>query len=553
MSPSRIPFDSLCLAAALAEAQALVGGRVQKVVQPDPLSFALEVYGAGQAQWLHVSCDPEFARFWIGTDKPKGLIPLPQLGEALKARIVGGRLTRAWQRGFDRIAEFEFESSAGRHTLVAELMGKHANAMLLSCENRVIAAAKWIGPNKSKRPITPGASYAPPPFPPKTSILEAKTWEQWADSEGGSPFLKRLLLSRANLEAGSDSQGDLPPALLDELERLAEVVRTGKFAPVYVAGHGAYPTDISALDLKGVRHTSYCQALERFLWIDLPARELQRRKAHLEARLNRVLLARETALSDLREQARAGERASEFQALGQLVLAYASQIPPGSDSVDLVGFDGETVRVRLDSDLSAIENANLLFEKARKAKERAPHLLSHSKRLAADGEALREALLRVEGASSESELRRVEEEATQRRWIIVAALPTRQEDRPFEGHRIRELIGPKNVRILYGENAQANDYLTLRVAKPDDWWLHVRGDVSAHVVIPTQRKPDSIPHEALLFAAQIAAKSSPQKHSSMVAVDCALRKYVRKQKGAPAGTVVYTHERTFHVSPRQAD
>lgn len=135
----------------------------------------------------------------------------------------------------------------------------------------------------------------------------------------------------------------------------------------------------------------------------------------------------------------------------------------------------------------------------------------------------------------------------------MAALPTRQEDRPFEGHRIRELIGPKNVRILYGENAQANDYLTLRVAKPDDWWLHVRGDVSAHVVIPTQRKPDSIPHEALLFAAQIAAKSSPQKHSSMVAVDCALRKYVRKQKGAPAGTVVYTHERTFHVSPRQAD
>lgn len=553
MSTSRIPFDSLCLAAALAEAQALVGGRVQKVLQPDPLSFALEVYGAGQAKWLHVSCDPELARIWIGTDKPKGLLPLPQMGEALKARVVGGRLTRISQRGFDRIAEFGFESSVGKHTLVAELMGKHANAMLLSGEKRVVAAVKWIGPNKSKRPISPGASYAPPPFQPKTSILEAKNWEEWADSEGGSPFLKRLLLACAKLEAAADPQGALPPALLHEIERLAEAIRTGDYAPVYVAGHGAYPIDVSALDLKGVRHTSYCQAFERFLWTDLPARELQRRKAHLEARLNRVLLARETALSDLREQARAGERASELQALGQLVLAYASQIPPGSASVDLVGFDGEPVRLRLDSELSAIENANLLFEKARRAKERAPHLLSHAKRMTADWEDLREALHRAENASSESELHRIEEEARERRWIIEAALPARPEDRPFEGHRVRELIGPKNVRVLYGENAQANDYLTLRVAKPDDWWLHVRGDVSAHVVIPTQRKPDSIPHEALLFAAQVAAKSSPQKHSSMVAVDCALRKYVRKQKGAPAGTVVYTHERTFHVSPRHED
>lgn len=553
MSTLRIPFDSLCLAAALAEALKLVGGRVQKVSQPDALSFALEVYGGGQTMWLHVSCDPEFARLWVGSEKPRGLVPLPPMGEALKARLVGGRFCGIRQRGFDRITEIAFESSAGRHTIVAELMGKHANAMLLSDDKKVIAASKWVGPNKSKRPITPGTSYTPPPFAPRSSILEAETWEQWTDSEGGSPFLRRLLLARAGEEVEADAQGPLPPSILRELRELAGTVRREDYSPVYVTDQGAYPVELSALGLQGVRHATFCVALETFLRIDVPARAFERRRAQLQARLNRVLLARETALRDLREQAGTGERASELQSIGQLVLSYASQIPAGAAIADLVGFDGEPVRVRLDPELSAIDNANLLFEKARKAKERAPHLAAHAKRLEADWEALKAALYRLELASSETDLRSLEEESTSRRWIMEMAPPSRPEDRPYEGHRVRELLGPKNVRVLYGENALANDYLTLRVAKPDDWWLHVRGDVSAHVVVPTQRKPESIPHEALLFAARIAAKSSPQKHSSVVAVDCTLRKYVRKQRGAPAGSVNYTHERTFHVSPRPED
>jgi predicted ribosome quality control (RQC) complex YloA/Tae2 family protein len=101
--------------------------------------------------------------------------------------------------------------------------------------------------------------------------------------------------------------------------------------------------------------------------------------------------------------------------------------------------------------------------------------------------------------------------------------------------------------ILYGENSESNDYLTLRVAKGNDWWLHVRGHTSAHVIIRTGGKPESVSREAMLFAAKVAVQHSPQKHAGFVAVDYTLKKYVRKPRGAAKGTALYTHEKTLHV------
>jgi predicted ribosome quality control (RQC) complex YloA/Tae2 family protein len=122
-----------------------------------------------------------------------------------------------------------------------------------------------------------------------------------------------------------------------------------------------------------------------------------------------------------------------------------------------------------------------------------------------------------------------------------------KEDRPYEGHRVRELLGPGGFTILYGETAEANDYLTLRVAKPNDYWLHLRGGVSAHVVIQTGNHPEKVQKEVLLFAAKVVVQHSPSKHAGYVPVDYTLKKHVRKPRGAPKGTALYTHEKTLHI------
>ena len=112
---------------------------------------------------------------------------------------------------------------------------------------------------------------------------------------------------------------------------------------------------------------------------------------------------------------------------------------------------------------------------------------------------------------------------------------------------MRDVLGPNNYRILYGENSEANDYLTLRVAKSNDYWLHVRGHTSAHVVVQTHNQPDKVPREVLMVAAKIAVQNSNQKHAGYVAVDYTLKKYVRKPKSAAKGSALYVNEKTLHV------
>ena len=119
----------------------------------------------------------------------------------------------------------------------------------------------------------------------------------------------------------------------------------------------------------------------------------------------------------------------------------------------------------------------------------------------------------------------------------------------FQGHRIKRFTTPDGYEILIGESATANDFLTLRLASPNDLWLHVRASTSSHVVIKTRGKPDLIPKSVVDQAARLCAKHSSQKHSSLVPVDVTLKKYVRKPRGADPGSADYRNEKTLEVDP----
>ena len=127
--------------------------------------------------------------------------------------------------------------------------------------------------------------------------------------------------------------------------------------------------------------------------------------------------------------------------------------------------------------------------------------------------------------------------------------PTPRE-KPFGGHRVRT-YGVDGYELLVGETAEANDYLTTRVAAPADLWLHVRAGTGAHGVLRTLGKPQAVPEGVLRRAAEIVAARSGSaiKHAGIVAVDVVERRYVRKPRGAKPGLVTYTRERPLDVSP----
>lgn len=526
----KIPFDSICLAAVADDLRPWVGAQVQRIVQPAEDRLVLRLY-RGQEIGLMLCWGAESARAHRVEGRYGSILSTTFLME-VRRRLADARLVAVAQRGRDRVLDLDFVNDLGAHRLTAELMGKHANVMLLDGDGVVVAAAKWVGPRQSRRPILAGQRYAPPPFAPRPPLDRMGPDDDPNAFEGTSPFLRKYLEA-----GGADARATLHQAL-----------KNGIWTPVQVPGAGVYPLSVACLGLSERPVDQFGATLEIEWAVREAEADVHRLRTGLLAQLNRVRLAREVALGELDQASEAARRAGELQQRGDLVLAYQAMIPPGADRVEVWDYTGNPVTIELRPDLSAVENAERWFARARRAKDGFQTVTEQSIRIGEDLDEVRRTIQHVELAETPLELVPLRQVAESRRWLFSnAVVPADKKDRPYEGHAIREVMAPGGWRVLYGDNATSNDYLTLRVARPSDLWLHVRGGPSAHVVIPTQNQPDKVPPEVIRFAAEIAVRQSSSKHSSWVSVDITQRRYVRRPKGAAPGVAVYTHERTVQV------
>jgi predicted ribosome quality control (RQC) complex YloA/Tae2 family protein len=526
----RVPFDSLCLSAVVDECQRLVGGRVQRVSQWDPFTVGLGVY-RGKEEWLLLSCDPRYFRAHLLARRPDSPKEPPSFCMALRKHLDEARVEFVRQRGLDRVMDIGVSSASGDLQIVVELMGKHSNLVLVDGERKVLAAAKVVGPSKSRRPILPGREYLPPPFEARPSLLDASEGDDLSGYEGASPFLRKLI------EAG------VPLSLVQS------AVRERAWSPSYAEGHGGYPLPLATLFANAVPREVVSQAIEQAYTGFIERDAVESARSSLLSQLTRVLVARNRALDDIEQALDAAARARERQEMGELILAYQRQVQPGDKELTVPGYDGEPRTIALDPTKTAVENAQRLFAKARRAKEGAEEVRGQKRRLDEDRAELLRTLDAVKGAENLAAIEAAKATADKRRWLHAPVVARYKEDRPYEGHSVRELVSPGGWKVLYGENATSNDYLTTKVARPNDLWFHVRGVTSAHVVLLTQNQPQRVQKEDLLFAAKVAVSKSASKHSSYVTVDYTLKKHVRKPRKSAPGFVTYSQEKTLHIEP----
>ena len=118
--------------------------------------------------------------------------------------------------------------------------------------------------------------------------------------------------------------------------------------------------------------------------------------------------------------------------------------------------------------------------------------------------------------------------------------------------RLRTYTLSGGWQVLVGQTDADNDDLTFRVARPDDWWFHVRGMPGSHVILqgPPGADPD---RETLQRAAAIAAYHSKAREAGLVAVSGTRVRDVSKPRGAKAGTVQIRHEKVFKARPACGD
>ena len=107
---------------------------------------------------------------------------------------------------------------------------------------------------------------------------------------------------------------------------------------------------------------------------------------------------------------------------------------------------------------------------------------------------------------------------------------------------------PGGWKVIVGKSDLDNDFLSLKVAKPNDYWFHVRGVPGSHVIL--RAKPNEDPdRETLKRAAAVAAFHSKARKGGDVSVSCTRARYVTKPRGAKPGSVRIRKESVFKVRP----
>jgi predicted ribosome quality control (RQC) complex YloA/Tae2 family protein len=549
-----IRYDPLLVRAVTAELRAALQGRS---VQPQPvfdrdLSCTLALDGGEQ---LRLDLHPR--RGWI-----RILSANPE-GESAKARDddpdLSARVLRVGAPADERLLRIDLQEGnrfrGGKRSLVVELHTNQWNVLLVDSEDRRIVSALRAR-DAGGRSLKPGAFYHPPA--PARRILPDRPrdalWEAWTSALAPLPPAERPrelvrrfayaspLNAAALLGAAASVDGDA--ALEEAFERWWEVADgddAGAFILRTSAGAQPYPMPLDGVE--SVRAESLLAAMETIAAAAPAEVEEEKSGPDLLGQARRKLAGAEKRIERLREEMAGVGEADRLRAQGDLLLAHLDWVEPGDASVVLPDFDGGEMEIALDPRLKPHENAERLYDEARRrarAEARLPELLEAAEKELERWSGAVAALERgetpvwVEGA-----LRRGD--ARERK-----AAPQPGERVPY---RLYRTSGGIEVRV--GRSSKDNDRLTFGHAAHGDVWLHARSVPGSHVVLRWAEE-GAPPARDLEEAAVLAAFYSKARTSGTVAVDWTRRKYVRKPRGAPPGRVTLINARTIFVAPDPA-
>lgn len=253
-------------------------------------------------------------------------------------------------------------------------------------------------------------------------------------------------------------------------------------------------------------------------------------------------------LSKLEREIEEARSADALQREGELLKIYATQIPKDAKEYKALDeFEQPPVErlIKIDKNNSPLDQAAKLFKRAKKLRRALPNMEMRCGQGEADRDELQALLLEIEGLEDESPEalkaydKKLKQFGCQLKDKTPAKKPTTQAN---QGPR--RFTSSDGLTIMVGRSNRENDQLSLRIARGNDLFFHVRGSPGSHVVV---RKPrdKSVPLETLLDAGTLAVHFSKRRGSTKAEVSYTPCKYVRKPKGAKAGLVTISNEKTL--------
>jgi len=295
------------------------------------------------------------------------------------------------------------------------------------------------------------------------------------------------------------------------------------------------------------------EAADAYFTSLLVEQAFESRAGAARAELRKKISHQKKLLKQLEKDLSSHANAKQQKRLGDLLLANLSTAERDGKRVVLLDYfsdDASPIEVEIDEQSTLQEEASRRFALYSRSKRAVQQLAIRIKTIRAQLEVLNaqhESLETIIAGRDEAALEKFMALSAPRA-LWSAGGPGRKPEKRIPG--VRRYISSDGFEILVGRAARDNDYLTFKVAKPNDLWLHAADYGGSHVVVRNATRKD-VPHRTIIEAAQLAGQFSQARKDPKVDVHYTERKFVSKPKGSAPGLVRLLRSRNITVEPKE--
>ncbi|MEK4485122.1 NFACT RNA binding domain-containing protein [Psychrobacillus sp. FSL H8-0484] len=549
-------FDGLFTISMKTELQQLVTGRISKIHQPNAQEILMQIRAQGKNYKLLFSVHPSYSRVQITNETIDNPATPPLFCMVLRKHLEGGIISSIRQHETDRIIIFQIQSKNEigddiTREIHMEIMGRHSNLLLVDpSRNLILECIKHLSPSmNSYRTILPGQPYIAPPTQNKLhplvyseellNVIQSahESKEIVEQISGFSPLHAKELLYRFN---EATDRVEVYKAYMKEFEQGGSTKQI-----VELNGKTFYsPNGLTHLDGDKHKEESLGHLLDRVYFAKAERDRVKQQAGDLERWLQNELNKLKLKIKKLQKDFEQAEKLDTFQLYGELLMANAYAMEKGAKEVELVNYYDEnekTVVIPLDNRKTPTQNAQSYYNRYTKAKT-ALLKIEQQFEITKEDIAYFELLLQQVMQASPTDIEEIREELTEQG--LLKARASKKKKKPTKPTP-EKFIASDGTEISVGKNNKQNDFVTFKLAKKTDTWLHTKDIPGSHVVIHSD-KPSEV---ALLEAANLAAYFSKARESASVPVDYTVIKQVKKPSGAKPGFVIYFEQTTLFVTP----
>ncbi|MGI6192222.1 MAG: Rqc2 family fibronectin-binding protein [Christensenellales bacterium] len=569
-------MDGLSLAAVCKELNdSILGARIEKIYQPEKDELLLHLRSGRK---LLLSANASHCRVQLTNIKRNNPAEPPMFCMLMRKYLTNGRIAAIRQPGLDRILVIDISATddLGEPTtfsLIAEVMGKHSNVILVKEDGAIVDAIRHVTPAISTvRILMPGVAYEQPPAQNKLNPAEVTKEQVYEALSTSSGRLDKAILSAfAGLspavaaEVAQQAAGDalIPFSALDDARKdlcasrvyvFFEAIAKGAFCPTLVVDDFGDPLSYFAFDTRSVApqnkrsFAAMSEALDEYFGLRERTDRIRQKSASLRRVLQNNIERCQKKLAMQQENLQSADKMEQNRLFGELLTANAFRAERGASEMTVVNYydpEQKEIVIPLDPSLSAAANAQKYFKKYNKQRAAFDMATDQIAQIKEELDYLEGLLSNLDNCADENDLAEIKQELIREGYVR----PEKEKQPKTLASKPFHYISQDGIDIFVGKNNLQNDRLTLRDSDPEDIWLHTKNIPGSHVIIRSKNPPQT----TLKQAAMLAAWHSKARNSAQVPVDYTPRKYVKKPSGSRPGFVIYTTNKTLYVTPEESE